>query len=79
MRTRAPIRISRSPNPFVPGSWEPGRFDANAVDGVVRGTGLALADLSSRLRRVQNGFVRSYALTMLIGVVAILGAVWVMQ
>jgi NADH-quinone oxidoreductase subunit L len=34
---------------------------------------------SSRLRRVQNGFVRSYALTMLFGVVVILGAVWVVQ
>ena len=34
---------------------------------------------SSRLRRVQNGFARSYALTMLAGVVAILGAVWVIQ
>jgi NADH-quinone oxidoreductase subunit L len=34
---------------------------------------------SGRLRRVQNGFVRSYALTMLLGVVVILGAVWVVQ
>ncbi len=53
------------------------RFDANAVDGVVRGTGLALADFSSRLRRVQNGFVRSYALTMMAGA-AVVGAVLVL-
>ncbi len=53
------------------------RFDVNAVDGVVRGTGTALADFSSRLRRVQNGFVRSYALTMMAGA-AIVGAVLVL-
>jgi NADH-quinone oxidoreductase subunit L len=53
------------------------RFDQNAVDGVVRGTGLALADFSSRLRRVQNGFVRSYALTMMAGA-AVVGAVLVL-
>ena len=34
---------------------------------------------SGRLRRVQTGYVRSYALTMLLGVVVILGAVWVVQ
>ncbi|GAA1432923.1 NADH-quinone oxidoreductase subunit L [Microlunatus lacustris] len=54
-----------------------GRFDTNAVDGVVRGTGIALADFSSRLRRVQNGFVRSYALTMMAGA-AVVGAVLVL-
>ena len=30
--------------------------------------------LSARMRRLQNGFVRTYALTMLAGVVAVLGA-----
>jgi NADH-quinone oxidoreductase subunit L len=35
--------------------------------------------MSSRARRVQNGFARSYALTMLTGVVVVLGALWVMQ
>ena len=39
----------------------------------------ALSGASGLIRRAQNGFVRSYALTMLLGVVAILGAVWVMQ
>ena len=47
--------------------------------GMTGGTTSSLTGLSSVLRRAQNGFVRSYALTMLIGVVAILGAVWVMQ
>ena len=41
------------------------------------GPGLALADFSSRLRRVQNGFVRSYALTMMAGA-AVVGAVLVL-
>ena len=53
------------------------RFDAGGVDGVVRGTGTALADFSTRLRRVQNGFVRSYALTMMAGA-AVVGAVLVL-
>jgi NADH-quinone oxidoreductase subunit L len=34
---------------------------------------------SSRLRRLQNGVARSYALTMLAGVVVFLGAMWVIQ
>ena len=54
--------------------------ERDVVDaGIVGGTPAALAGASGVLRRAQNGFVRSYALTMLIGVVAILGAVWVMQ
>ena len=53
------------------------RLDAAAVDGTVTGTGTAIADMSSRLRRVQNGFVRSYALTMMAGA-AVVGAVLVL-
>ncbi|WP_375433116.1 NADH-quinone oxidoreductase subunit L [uncultured Friedmanniella sp.] len=53
------------------------RFDSAAVDGTASGTGATLADLSSRLRRVQNGFVRSYALTMVAGA-AVVGAVLVL-
>jgi NADH-quinone oxidoreductase subunit L len=53
------------------------RFDKSGVDGVVSGTGVAIADFSSRLRRVQNGFVRSYALTMMAGA-AVVGAVLVL-
>ena len=47
--------------------------------GLTGGTVTGLSGVSGVLRRAQNGFVRSYALTMLLGVVAILGAVWVMQ
>ena len=53
------------------------RLDAAGVDGTVNGTGTAIADMSSRLRRVQNGFVRSYALTMMAGA-AVVGAVLVL-
>ncbi len=53
------------------------RFDAAGVDGVVAGTGTALSEFSSRLRRVQNGFVRTYALTMMAGA-AVVGAVLVL-
>ncbi|WP_106539690.1 NADH-quinone oxidoreductase subunit L [Haloactinopolyspora alba] len=38
------------------------------VDGAVVGTATAVGGLSSRLRRWQTGFVRSYALTMFAGV-----------
>ena len=50
------------------------RFDARVVDGVASGTGTVLSGFSDRLRRVQNGFVRSYALTMTAGA-AVVGAI----
>ena len=53
--------------------------DNQGVDGAARGLAALIGGASSRLRRIQNGYARSYAMTMLIGVVAILGAVWVMQ
>ncbi len=37
-------------------------FDRSGVDGVVRGTSASVAAISGVLRRVQTGFVRSYAL-----------------
>jgi NADH-quinone oxidoreductase subunit L len=54
-------------------------FDNKGVDGAVGSLAALIGGSSSRLRRVQNGFARSYALTMLLGVVVILGAVWVVQ
>jgi NADH-quinone oxidoreductase subunit L len=54
-------------------------FDTKGVDGAVGGLAALVGGTSARVRRVQNGFVRSYALTMLAGVVVILGAVWVVQ
>jgi NADH-quinone oxidoreductase subunit L len=54
-------------------------FDTKGVDGAVGSLAALVGGSSARLRRIQNGFVRSYALTMLAGVVVILGAVWVVQ
>jgi len=42
-------------------------FDRHGVDGVVEGGSAAVGGLSTTLRRVQNGFVRSYALSLLGG------------
>ncbi len=54
-------------------------LDTRGVDGAAGGLAALIGGTSSRVRRLQNGFARSYALTMLAGVVVILGAVWVMQ
>ena len=50
------------------------RFENSGIDGAVNGTAAAIGGMSARLRRVQNGFVRSYALTMMVGA-AIVGVV----
>jgi NADH-quinone oxidoreductase subunit L len=50
------------------------RLENSGIDGAVNGTAAAIGGMSSRLRRVQNGFVRSYALTMTVGA-AIVGVV----
>ena len=42
-------------------------FDRVGVDGVVEGGSAAVGGVSGVLRRVQNGFVRSYALSLLGG------------
>jgi NADH-quinone oxidoreductase subunit L len=49
-------------------------FDNRGVDGLVNGTAAALGGSSGRLRRLQTGFVRSYALGMLGGSVLVIGA-----
>jgi len=58
----------------TPGTWL-ARFlvyvDNRGVDGVVNGTAALLGGSSGRLRRLQTGFVRSYALTMLGGAVLV--------
>jgi NADH-quinone oxidoreductase subunit L len=53
--------------------------DARGVDGAVGGLAALIGGFSSRLRHLQTGYVRSYALTMLVGVVTVLGAMWVIQ
>jgi NADH-quinone oxidoreductase subunit L len=48
-------------------------FDAHIIDGAVNGVAAVVLDLGRRLRPVQSGFLRSYALGVTIGVVVVLG------
>jgi NADH-quinone oxidoreductase subunit L len=47
-------------------------IDARIVDGAVNGVGTEVRSLSGVLRRVQNGFIRSYAAIISIAVVLML-------
>ncbi len=46
-------------------------LDRAVVDGFVEGGALATGGLASRFRRIQNGYVRSYALSLLGGVLLV--------
>jgi NADH-quinone oxidoreductase subunit L len=48
-------------------------FDKKLIDGIVNGFGRVLTGVGGVVRRVQNGYVRSYAVGLLGGAVAILG------
>jgi NADH-quinone oxidoreductase subunit L len=60
----------------------PGRYltralvylDNKGIDGLVNGLAAAVGGGSSRLRRLQTGFVRSYALTILMGALIVVAA-----
>jgi NADH-quinone oxidoreductase subunit L len=47
--------------------------DAGLIDSGVNGVGLAVSGSSGLLRRMQTGSLRTYALSLFLGVVAILG------
>ena len=49
-------------------------FDNRGVDGIVNGLAAAIGGTSGRLRRIQTGFVRSYALSIFLGAAAVVGA-----
>ena len=49
-------------------------FDNRGVDGLVNTLAATVGGTSGRTRRVQTGFVRSYALSMLLGAVLLVGA-----
>jgi len=49
-------------------------FDNRVVDGIVNGTAATIGGLSGRARRLQTGFARSYALSMLGGAVVVAAA-----
>ena len=55
-------------------------FDSRGVDGLVNTTGGDdRREARRRLRRLQNGFVRSYALSMLIGAVLLVAGLLVVR
>ena len=60
-----------------PGTWLARALvfvDNKGVDGLVNGTAALLGGTSGRMRRLQTGFVRSYAMSMLGGSVLIIAA-----
>ena len=48
--------------------------DNQGIDGLVRSIAAMMGGSSGRLRKLQTGFVRSYALLMLVGAAALVGA-----
>ncbi|MFF5534762.1 NADH-quinone oxidoreductase subunit L [Streptomyces cinerochromogenes] len=53
--------------------------DHTLVDGVVNGTAAGFGGLSGRLRRLQNGFARSYAVSMFGGAALLVAATLLMR
>jgi len=49
-------------------------FDNRGVDGLVNTLAATMGGTSGRVRRVENGFVRSYALLMFLGAALLVGA-----
>jgi NADH-quinone oxidoreductase subunit L len=54
-------------------------FDEYAVDGAAEGTGTGFVGIAGGLRRLQNGYVRSYALSLLGGAVLVVLALLVVN
>ncbi|MFJ1703465.1 NADH-quinone oxidoreductase subunit L [Kitasatospora sp. NPDC088346] len=54
-------------------------FDSKAVDGFVNGLAATVGGLSGRLRRMQTGFVRSYALSMFGGTLVLVATTLLMR
>ncbi|MFJ9901958.1 NADH-quinone oxidoreductase subunit L [Streptomyces sp. NPDC101152] len=53
--------------------------DHTLVDGVVNGTAASFGGLSGRMRRLQNGFARSYAVSMFGGAAVLIAATLLMR
>jgi NADH-quinone oxidoreductase subunit L len=54
-------------------------LDNKGIDGLVNGIAAGVGGSSGRLRRLQTGFVRSYALSMLTGALLVVGAFLAIQ
>lgn len=55
----------------IVGLWK--GFDLGFVDGIVNGIGSAVAEFGDSLRKIQVGYVRSYAAVILLGALAVIG------
>ena len=55
----------------IKGLWQ--GFDLGVVDGIVNGAGYFVSELGNLVRRVQVGFVRSYAAFILFGALIVIG------
>lgn len=53
------------------------KTDAAVIDGAVRGVGRMTLGSGNLLRATQTGFVRSYAMWILIGAIGLIAAIWV--
>jgi NADH-quinone oxidoreductase subunit L len=51
--------------------------DEKVIDGAVRGVALSAIGSARGLRKLQTGYVRNYALLILIGALLIIGGIWV--
>ncbi|WP_411101428.1 NADH-quinone oxidoreductase subunit L [Streptomyces sp. cmx-4-9] len=54
-------------------------LDHSVVDGVVNGTAASVGGLSGRLRKLQNGYARSYAVSMFGGTAILIAATLLMR
>ena len=54
-------------------------FDSKGIDGAVRGIGSAFSSLSVRLRGLQTGYARQYAMTMVGGALLLVAALVVVR
>jgi NADH-quinone oxidoreductase subunit L len=54
-------------------------FDSKGVDGIVNGLAATIGGTSGRVRRVQTGFVRTYALSMFLGAALVVAALLVVN
>jgi NADH-quinone oxidoreductase subunit L len=91
-RARSPFVIAARNNLYAdafneavlmrPGIWLTRALvylDGKGIDGLVNGLAAGVGGGSGRLRRLQTGFVRSYALTMLGGSLAVLAALLIVR
>jgi NADH-quinone oxidoreductase subunit L len=54
-------------------------FDSRGVDGLVNGLAATIGGTSGRVRRIQTGYARTYALSMLIGAVLLVAGLLVVR